>query len=198
MDWATRMRWRMRGAWMWPTFAALTVLDGVLIHERPLAGDATGLVPALILAAVFNLVAVAALGRMGGWLLRRRRRDLPAVVAHDYAGTVCLFAVALLVALVGALNAPAVEERRADFSAQSAAARRWFLTQAPPAYRRNLRRADSLRLGANLYRTCVPGPDPRRALCLFLNTEQHPPGVRLDPNREPNESFARAGQYAAP
>jgi hypothetical protein len=194
----SRLRWRMRGAWMWPTFAALTALDGVLIHARPLAGDATGLVPALILAAVFNLVAVAVLGRMGGWLLRRRRRDLPAVVAHDYAGTACLFGVTAVVVLAGALHAPAVDERRADFSAQSAAARRWFLTQAPPAYRRNLRHADSLRLGADLYRTCVPGPDPRRALCLFVNTDQHPPGVRVDSNREPNASFARAGQYFAP
>ncbi|HVE67838.1 MAG TPA: hypothetical protein VNB64_04585 [Solirubrobacteraceae bacterium] len=194
----TRLRWRMRGAWMWPAFAAFTVLDGVLIHERPLAGDATGLVPALILASVFNLIAVAVLGRMGGWLLRRRRRDLPAVVAHDYAGTACLFAVAAAVAVAGQIHRPAVDERRADFAAQAAAVRRWVLTQAPPEYRRNLRRADSLRLGADLYRTCVPGPDPRRALCLFVNTDQHPPGVRVDPNREPNESFARAGQYAAP
>jgi hypothetical protein len=196
--WLTRLRWRLRGAWMWPAFAAFTVLDGVLIHANPLAGDATGIVPALILAAVFNLIAVAVLGRMGGWLLRRRRPDLPAVVAHDYAGTACLFAVAGIVAVAGLLHQPAVDERRADCSAQAAAARRWILTEAPPAYRRNLRHADSLRLGADLYRTCVPGPDPRRALCLFVNTDQHPPGVRVDPNREPNESFARNGQYAAP
>ena len=183
---------------MWPAFALLTVVDGILIHERPLAGDATGLLPALILAAVFNLIAVAVLGRMGGWLLRRRRRDLPAVVAHDYAGTACLFAVTGAVALAGTLHDPAVDERRADFTSQAAAARRWFLTQAPPAYRRDLRHADSLRLGADLYRTCAPGPDPRRALCLFVSTDQHPPGIRTDPNREPNESFARNGQYAAP
>jgi hypothetical protein len=191
----TRLRWRMRGAWMWPAFAALTAADGVLIHARPLAGDATGLVPALILAAVFNLIAVAVLGRMGGWLLRRRRPDLPAIVAHDYAGTACLFAVAGLVILVGALHSPAVDERRADFAAQAAAARRYVLTEAPPAFRRNLRHADSLRLGTDLYRTCVPGPDPRRALCLFVTTDQHPPGVRVDPNREPNRSFA---PYQAP
>jgi hypothetical protein len=194
----TRLRWRMRGAWMWPSFALLTVVDGVLIHAHPVAGDDTGLVPAVILAAVLNLIAVAVLGRMGGWLLRRRRRDLPAVVAHDYAGTGCLLAVAGAVALAGALHSPAVDERRADFAAQSAATRQYVLTQAPPRFRRNLRHADSLRLGADLYRTCVPGPDPRRSLCLFVNTDQHPPGVHVDPNREPNRSFARNGQYAAP
>ncbi|MDX6697787.1 MAG: hypothetical protein QOE65_1184 [Solirubrobacteraceae bacterium] len=175
---------------MWPAFGAFTLLDGLLIHARPLDGDATGLLPALILAAVFNLIAVAVLGRMGGWVLRRRRRDLPAIVAHDYAGTACLFAVAGVVALVGVLHSPAVDESRADFSAQSAAVHDYVIAAAPPEYRRNLRHADSLRLGADLYRTCVPGPDPRRALCLFVSTDQHPPGVRVDPNREPNRSFA--------
>ncbi|MDQ4041935.1 MAG: hypothetical protein M3141_09330 [Actinomycetota bacterium] len=192
----TRLRWRMRGAWMWPSFALFTVVDGVLIHRQPIAGDGTELVPALILAAVFNLVAVAVLGRMGGWLLRRRRRDLPPIVAHDYAGAACVLGVFLIVLVAGLVHRPAVNESRADFSAQSAAARRWILTEAPPAYQRNLRRADALILGADLYRTCVPGPDPRRALCLFVNTDQHPPGIRVDRNREPNESFARNGQYS--
>ena len=196
LGWATRLRWRMRGAWMWPAFAAFTVVDGVLINRQPIAGDGTDLIPALILAAVFNLIAVAVLGRMGGWLLRRRRRDLPAIVAHDYAGAACVAGVFAIVLAAGLAHRPAVDERRADFAAQAAATRRWVLMQAPPAYRRHLRKADSLRLGADLYRTCVPGPDPRRSLCLFVNTDQHPPGIKLDRNREPNESFARNGQYA--
>ena len=194
--WRNRLRWRMRGAWMWPAFGAFTLIDGILIHRQPIAGDGTGLVPALILAAVFNLVAVAVVGRMGGWLLRRRRRDLPQIVAHDYAGAVAVVGVFAAVLVAGLAHRPAVDERRADFAAQSAAVRRWATTEAPPAYRRNLDRADSLRLGADLYRTCVPGPDPRRALCVFVNTDRHPPGVRVDSNREPNSSFARAGQYA--
>jgi hypothetical protein len=193
--WASRLRWRMRGAWMWPAFGLFTVLDGLLIHFQPIAGESTGIVPALLLAGVFNLLAVAVLGRMTGWLLRRRRRDLPRVVAHDYAGAAWIGAIAVLLFAIGLAHRPAVEERRDDFAAQAAAARTYFLTQAPPAFRRNLRRADSLRLGADLYRTCVPGPDPKRSLCLYVNTDQHPPGVRRDPSREPNESFARAGQY---
>jgi hypothetical protein len=176
---------------MWPAFALLTVVDGVLINRQPIAGDGTDLVPALILAAAFNVVAIAAPGRMGGWLLRRRRPDLPALVAHDYAGAACLALVAAGIVVAGLVHSPAVDERRADLASQAAAARRYVLIHAPLEYGRNLRRANSLRLGANLYRTCVPGPDPRRALCLFVDTARHPPGVRPDPSREPNESFAR-------
>jgi hypothetical protein len=185
-----RLRWRMRGAWMWPAFLAFTAVDGVLIHRQPIAGDGTDLIPALILAAVFNLLAVAVIGRMGGWLLRRRRRDLPALVAHDYAGAAAVVGVFGAVLAAGLVHRPAVDEHCADFRSQSAAVRRYVLTEAPPAYRRNVSRANSLRLGANLYRTCVPGRDPRRALCLFVNTDQHPPGIRVDPNRERNESFS--------
>jgi hypothetical protein len=191
-----RLRWRMRGAWMWPAYVAFTIGDGVLINRQPIAGEGTDLVPALILAAVFNLIAVAVLGRMGGWLLRRRRADLPAVVAHDYAGVACLFAVAAGILAAGLVHAPAVDERHRAFAAQAAAARRYLLTQAPAAIRRNPGRADSLRLGPDLYRTCVPTADPRRSFCLYVNTDQDPPGVRVDPNREPNQSFARNGQYA--
>jgi hypothetical protein len=191
-----RLRWRMRGAWMWPAYAGFTAADGVLINRQPIAGEGTDLVPALILAAVFNLIAVAVLGRMGGWLLRRRRADLPAAVAHDYAGVACLFAVEAAILIAGLVHAPAVDERHRDFAAQAAAARRYVLTQAPPEIRRNPGRANSLRLGSDLYRTCVPTADPRRSFCLFVNTDQDPPGVRIDPNREPNASFARGGQYA--
>ena len=39
------------------------------------------LAPAFLLAGCLNVVAIAALGGLGGWLLRRRRPDLPKVVA---------------------------------------------------------------------------------------------------------------------
>ena len=33
--WLARLRWRMRGAWLWPAFFALTALDGALIALLP-------------------------------------------------------------------------------------------------------------------------------------------------------------------
>ena len=34
-----RLRWRLRGAWQWPTFALLTVLDALLVARLPFQGD---------------------------------------------------------------------------------------------------------------------------------------------------------------
>jgi hypothetical protein len=191
-----RLRWRRRGAWMWPAFLAFTVGDALLVHFLPLSGASIAIVPAFLIAAFFNLLAVAVAAPMAGWVLRRRwRPDLPKTVAHDYAGTALLFVVAAALVVAGLLNRDAADEARADFTAQSAAVRRYVTAHAPPAFRRNLDHADTLKLDADLYRTCVPGPDPRRDLCFYVNTDQHPPGLRRDPSREPNESFARAGQY---
>ena len=39
------------------------------------------------------------------------------------------------------------------------------------------------------FRACVPGDDPDRWLCLFVFTDQSPPGLRRDTNRAPNSSY---------
>jgi hypothetical protein len=70
------------------------------------------------------------------------------------------------------------------------AVREWVATQAPPVYRANIDRADSWKQGSHLYRTCVPGPDPRRALCLIVFTDQRPPAVQRDPDQRPNSVVA--------
>src|SRR5213076_1553554 len=73
----TRLRWRLRGAWMWPAFVALTVADALLLHQLPIATDGVDVVPALLLAGFLNLVVVAVAAPLAGRLLRRRRPDLP-------------------------------------------------------------------------------------------------------------------------
>src|SRR4051812_11035160 len=90
VDW-TRLRWRMRGAWQWPAFIALTVAEAVLLDVLPVWGDGVGgFVPGLLLAGSLNLVVVALVAPLVGMALRRRRRDLPRTIASDYAGTVLL------------------------------------------------------------------------------------------------------------
>jgi hypothetical protein len=188
--WISRLRWRMRGAWMWPAFAALTVVDALLVHARPISGEGTALIPALLLAGFLNLLAVAVGAPVAGALLRRRRRDLPRVVAQDYAGTALLLAVTAALAVGGTVHRPAVLAQRRDLGTQAAAARAYVMRHAPPAYRAHLGLADTRRIDRHLYRTCVPGDDPRRALCLFVDTTRSPPTVRPDPDRETNQSFA--------
>jgi hypothetical protein len=190
-----RLRWRMRGAWLWPTFAGVTLGDALLLHWLPLAGDGTGFIPALLLAACLNLIGVAVLGGLGGVLLRRRRPDLPQVVAQDYAGTAVVLAVAGVFLAVGLVHRPEVADDRAAFAAQSAAVRRWVAAFGDPLTRAHVDRADTLRLDEDLYRTCIPQIDPRRWLCVYVDTSAAPPAVRRDANRESNASLNRPGGF---
>jgi hypothetical protein len=189
--WWTRLRWRLRGATMWPAFVLAIVVDAVLLHELPIAGD-TAPEPfgAVLLAFFFNLVAVAIGAPLAGRALRRRRAALPKVVADDRAGTVVLGALCAALAVLGVAHRPAMRAGREAFERQAAAARRYVVVQAPAAFRENVRHMDTWQPGPDLYRTCVPGPDPRRSFCVIVNTDQRPPGVTRDPDQSPNSVVA--------
>ncbi|MBA2637636.1 MAG: hypothetical protein H0U79_05370 [Solirubrobacterales bacterium] len=190
-----RLRWRLRGAWLWPMFALATLVDAMLLHWLPLAGDGTGWVAGFLLGGCVNIIAVAAFGALGGWWLRRRRRDLPKVVADDYVGTGLLVAVAATFFALGLVHRPQILDRRVDFTAQSAAVRRYVASQAPPEFRARVNLADSIQIDDELYRTCVPGDDPRRWLCLLVDTTGHPATPRRDTSAESNASFNAPGGF---
>ena len=60
--WWTRLRWRMRGAWQWPTFLVLTVVDGVVLSELPFYGAGPGgVLPGALLAGFANLFCICLL-----------------------------------------------------------------------------------------------------------------------------------------
>ncbi|MGI8624178.1 MAG: hypothetical protein ACR2NB_12005, partial [Solirubrobacteraceae bacterium] len=74
----TRLRWRLRGAWQWPVFVALTAVEGVTLNALPISGRGPGgVVPGLLLATGLNLIVVAGLAPLTARLVRRRRPDLP-------------------------------------------------------------------------------------------------------------------------
>lgn len=184
-----RLRWRHSGAWQWPLFAALTVADAALLHWLPMSGTGTGWVPGLLLAGCLNLVAVAALGRAGGWLLRRRRPDLPGVVADDYAGCALLLAVAAVFLTIGLIHRPQIADDREAFADQSQTFRDWIAGNADAYARAHVDQADTLAVEPTLFRTCVPSPDPRRFTCAFVDTADDPPKLTPDRNRESNASL---------
>ena len=185
--WVTRMRWRMRGAWLWPSFVALTLAEGVALELLPVSGDGPGgIVPGVLLAGFANLIAVAVLAPFAGYRLRRRRPDLPRPVADNYAGTALLCAIAAVIVGLGLVHRPQVLARQADRGAMIGAVHDYVVAQAP-AYRPGIAAAEAVRLEEDYYRACVPGPDPKRWLCLFVSTDQHPAGVTVDKDRAPNE-----------
>lgn len=190
-QWLSRLRWRRRGAWQWPAFAVLTVVDAVIVHELPLAGDRTaGWIPALLVAAFFNLLAVAVLAPLAGVLVRRRRADLPAIVARDRAGTVALVGVTAVLLGIGLAHRSDREAHQEQLAAVSLAVRRYVAHQAPSRYRRHIEEATFVHLG-DIYRSCVPGGAAGRSLCLFVDPAQSPPGIRVDPNPAPNATFVQ-------
>jgi hypothetical protein len=190
--WLTRMRWRMRGAWLWPSFIVLTLAEGVALELLPITGDGPGgVLPGVLLAGFANLILIAAVAPLGGHWLRRRRPDLPRVVAQNYAGTVLLLGLAAAILAGGLIHRPAVLEAEDDERATAAAVHDYVVAQAPE-FTPTLALADSLRVEDDVYRTCVPGTDPKRWLCLFVNTDQRPAGVTLDRDRSPNSRWRGA------
>src|SRR3954467_11865523 len=136
--WPGRLRWRLKGATLWPLFWLLTVVDAVLLKVLPISGaGGPGLVGALLLGLLFNIVAVAVLGRAGAWWLRRRRPDVPRVVAEDRAGSVMLLGVTAVLVVLGLLNGPARDAAQHARRVQSEAVRDYVIAHAP-AYRGQL------------------------------------------------------------
>jgi hypothetical protein len=179
-----RLRWRLRGAWQWPVFAVLTVVDAVLITQLPFQGDGPNALGAVWVATAANLFAVALLAPPAGAVVRRLRPDLPWVIARDYAGTGLLVVTSLVLLTGGLIHRSAVLDERADQKAMVAAVHDYVLN-SEPAFTSGLGSIDAVRLEPEHYRACVYGAedDP---ICLFVNTDQSPAGVRRDPSRDPN------------
>jgi hypothetical protein len=193
--WWPRLRWRMRGAWQWPAFALLTVADALLLVELPSYEEGPGdLAAALLLATFANLVAVAVVAPLAGRLVRRARPDLPRLIAADAAGTAALGAIFVALLAGGVAHRPAIAAEHRDESAAALAANEWVATHEP-GWSGGLAALDVMRVEPDLYRACVPGPDPRRWLCVFVTTDREPAGVKRDLDQAGNAAYRVHGGF---
>jgi hypothetical protein len=189
--WLTRMRWRRRGAWMWPAFVVLTVADAVVVHALPFDGDSEGVVPALLFSGFWNFVAVVVVAHPAGALVRRVRRDLPRFVARDYAGTWLLLVITVVVVAAGIANHSMVVSDVAAMRDAEVRAIAWIGFRAPPVFRAELQRETTFTLQpGSLYRTCVPSPSGRTYCVIVNDREPANRSVRFA-GYEPNASFAQ-------
>jgi hypothetical protein len=194
--WRSRVRWRLKGALLWPAFWVLTLVDALMLGELPIAGDdGTKLVPALLLSGFFNLLAVAVVAPLAAYALRRRRRDLPRVIAFDRAGTVLVLCVTAGLLAGGLVHRGELRENRHDLAVQRLAAVQFMEAQAPAEFKRHLPATTTIKMEDELYRTCTPGDDPDRWFCVYVATDTSPPGVTADTNRESNDSLRAAGGF---
>ncbi len=193
--WHRRLRWRMRGAWQWPAFVALTLADGILLVALPpYDGAPTHVFPGVILAGFVNLLLVAVVAPALGVLVRRRRPDLPRAIAANYAGAALLGSIAVLLVGAGLLHrsAAAAEDGRRQ---AVAIAMHDYVLRSEPAFRGGLGTIDVIRIDVDYYRACIPGEDARHSICLFVSTDQSPPGITRDTEEVPNATYRPYGGF---
>jgi hypothetical protein len=189
--WLVRLRWRRRGAWLWPTFVVLTIVDGFLLHALPAAGSTQTLVGGIVAGMVFNVLAVLLLSRPCGALLRRWRKDLPVGVARDYAGTgAVLFVTAAMLAIGLAHHVTIVSQKRAlDDAIVRAIA--FIGDRAPAQFRANADHPDTYTIQAGaMYRTCVPNHARTRDYCVIVKSKLPFARSVVPDGSEPNAIFA--------
>jgi hypothetical protein len=213
--WSSRMRWRFRGAWQWPTFAVLTVVDGLILAWLPPSGSHIGVgsgflsdfLAGLILASFGNLVLV---GAAAPWLAKRLHRraaapaggngkpatqlgSLPLEVVRDRTATAALVAATIGLVAAGLGNIKVVV---ADTKAVEEAGRRataFIDTHGSAEVKQNTDTLNTHRLSDGYFRVCAALDDRTKAFCMFIDTKKNT--VVKDPDARPNgEEFAGPGE----
>lgn len=194
--WVARLRWRLRGAWQWPTYVVLTAVDAaLLLHLPPGREGPRTLVAAILVAGVLNLVLLAAVAPVLGRTLRRRRPDLPTPIAANYAGVGLLLVVAAGLLVGGVLHRPVAAADRREAIEVAAAFRRYARTLPGVPLASSLGPVDVLRLKEDVYRACVPRDRRGRWACGFVATNVRPLGITADDDRISNASYRVPGGF---
>jgi hypothetical protein len=180
-----RLRWRLRGAWQWPAFALLTVVDALLAARLPFEGEGADAFAAVLFAGFVNLLAVALVAPLAGFLLRRRRRDLPSFIARDYAGTGLLVFVTAALFTGGLLHHSALTAKRHEQGAVYTAVHD-YVVASEPRFVPGLAAINLRELEPHSYRACVYRAGDSLPICFFVNTDQSPAGLKRDPARHAN------------
>lgn len=168
-----RLRWRLRGAWLWPSFLALTLVDAAVVHWLPPAGDSEALLGAWLIATVLMLAAIGLLSPGLGLLIRRRRRDLPRSVARNYGGTLAALLVSLALVAAGIANHAVITRDRAAMADALARAQAWIGAHAPAPFMTDLHHLSAIVIEApELYRVCVANGLATRTYCVVVDRAQ--------------------------
>jgi hypothetical protein len=193
--WLVRMRWRRRGAWLWPAFVAGTIADGVIGTMLPPAGESQSFMSAALIGLFLNLVAVAALAWPLGLLVRRMRPDLPALVARDYAGTLAIAAISLALLGTGLAHRSTVLDHERAMREAVARAQAWIGDRAPAEFRRRLARVDIFAIEpGGIYRACVASDTRPRTYCVVVKVRQPAASSVNFAGYESNQVFSRGVQ----
>ena len=189
--WLARLRWRQRGAWLWPTFVVLTIVDGFLLHALPAAGSTQTLVGGIVAGMVFNVLAVLLLSRPGGALLRRRRKDMPVGVARNYAGAGAVALVTAAMLAIGLVHHATIVAQRRALDDAIVRAIAFIGDRAPAEFRANAGHTDTYTIQAgSMYRTCVSNRAGTRDYCVIVKSKLPFARSVVPDGSEPNAIFS--------
>lgn len=192
--WVARVRWRRRGAWLWPAFVATCIANAVVGHLLPYTGQSQSLATGVVIALCLNVVAVILLSRPLAMAIRRLRPDLPTIVARNYGGTAVVTAVFLTLSCVGLFHHQTVMADQRAMREAVVRAQAFIGDRAPAPFRRNLALVDTLTIQPDaMYRSCVPTTSRGavRQWCVIVDLARpFPQGVRFA-GSEPNSMFSQ-------
>lgn len=200
--WTRRLRWRLRGATLWPTFLVVTLIEGVLLHLLPplrFGFSAAGVPVAagIIIATFANLFLVGAVTPFLARRLvdRRGPRGSGQVsdealleLTKDRTGTVLLALGTLGVLASGLASIPLINGETDERNQAAEALVSYVQGHAPPEIKRSNDEGvvQTARLGDGLFRSCIPFDDRRRYYCLVIDTNRDPVRVVRDRSAVPN------------
>jgi hypothetical protein len=189
--WLARVRWRRRGAWLWPVFAVLTIADAVIGHELPPAGDTMEVVAAALLGCGLNLAGVVVLSWPVSALIRRGRPDLPMVVARDYGGTLVVVLVTASLLAAGIAHRSTVLAHRDALREATARAEAWIGDRAPAEFRSEVASMSVFTIQeGRIYRACVSSAERARTYCVVVDDRQPFQHSVRPAGSEPNSGLA--------
>jgi hypothetical protein len=124
--------------------------------------------------------------------MRRRRTDMPLLIARNYAGTFVVGIVTVAILTAGLLHHAAVVGNQRALRDAVVRAQAWIGDRAPATFRRNLQWVDTFAIvPGSLYRACVPSEDGRRTYCVIVDVKRpFASSVRFS-GYEPNATFSQ-------
>lgn len=176
---------------MWPVFMLATLADAVIGRLLPPSGDGQAVMSALLLGLILNLLAIVVVSRPTAVVLRRRRPDLPLVVARDYAGTAVIATVTAALLAVGVVHHQRIVSDQRALDDAVVRAQAFIGARAPAEFRQNVALVNMFAIQpGRLYRACVPSGRDARTYCVVVDTTRPFPGGVTFSGYEPNSIFS--------
>jgi len=181
---------------MWPTFAVITIAEGVLLHELPPTGFR---IPDVVIGSILALFAnIFLVGAIAPWIARRLvardraggRERFPPEVYLDRTATALLGLGCVGVLAAGLANIRVSTAETDALKEAGDRAEAYVNAHADNEVKQRLNGANSARLGEGFFRVCVPRIDARRQYCMFIDTKRDT--VRKDGDTRPNQEYVRS------